>query len=84
MVNIATSLKTENNTFVISNIVPRGDNKKEKVEAVNKLLVYICEQKEITLVDHDNISTKRYLNKSRLHLNAHSKSVSVKNLRNFF
>ena len=46
IVNIATSLKTEDNTFVISNIVPRGDNKKEKVEAVNKLLVYICEQKK--------------------------------------
>ena len=28
IVNIAISLKTEDNTFVISNIVPRGDNKK--------------------------------------------------------
>ena len=28
IVNIATSLKTENNTVVISNIVPRGDSKK--------------------------------------------------------
>ena len=34
-VNIATSLKTENNTVVISNIVPRGDSKKEKAEEVN-------------------------------------------------
>ena len=68
---------------MISNIVPRGDNKKEKVEAVNKLLVYICKQKEIHLVDHGNISTKRHLNKSRLHHNAHSKSAFVKNLRNF-
>ena len=41
IVNIATSLKTENNTVVISNIVPRGDSKKEKAEAVNKLLVDI-------------------------------------------
>ena len=38
---IATSLKTENNTVVNSNIVPRGDSKKEK--AVNNLLVDICE-----------------------------------------
>ena len=35
IVNIATSLKTENNTVVISNIVPRGDSKKEKAEEVN-------------------------------------------------
>ena len=30
IVNIAASLKTENNTVVISNIVPRGDSKKRK------------------------------------------------------
>ena len=83
IVNIATSLKTENNTVVISNIVPRGDSKKEKAEAVNKLLVDICEQKEIPLIDHGNISTKRHLNKSKLHPNAHGKSVLVKNLGNF-
>ena len=83
IVNIATSLKTENNTVVISNIVPRGDSKKEKAEAVNKLLVDICEQREIPLIDHGNMSTKRHLNKSKQHLNAHSKSVFVKNLSNF-
>ena len=83
IVNIATSLKTENNTVVISNIVPRGDSKKEKAEAVNKLLVDICKQKEIPLIDHGNFSTKRHLNKSKLPLNVHGKSVFVKNLRNF-
>ena len=83
IINIATSLKTENNTVVISNVALRGDSKKEKAEAVNKLLVDICEQKEIPLIDHGNISMKRHLNKGRLHLNAHGKSVLVKNLRNF-
>ena len=68
---------------MISNIVPRGDSEKEKAEAVNKLLVDICEQKEIPLIDHGNISTKRHLNKSKLHLNAHGKSVFVNHLRNF-
>ena len=81
--NIATSLKTENSTVVISNIVPRGDSRKEKVEAVSKLLVDNCERKEVPLIDHENINTKRHLNKSRLHLNAHGKSVFVRNLRNF-
>ena len=84
IVNIATSLKTENNTVMISNIVSRGESKKEKAEAVNKLLVDICEQKEIPLIDHGNISTKRDLSKSKLHCNAHGKSVFVKNLRNCF
>ena len=84
IVNIATSSKAENNTVVISNIVPRGDSKKEKAKAVNKLLVDICEQKEIPLIDHGNINTKRHLNKSKLHINMHGKSIFVKNLRNFF
>ena len=75
-------MKTKNNRDVILNVAPRGDSKKEKEEAVNKLLVDICEQKEIPLTDHGNISTKRHLNKSKLHLNEHCKSVFVKNLRN--
>ena len=83
IVNIVTSLKTKNNTVVISNIVLHGDSKKEKEEAVNKLLVNICQQKETSVIDHDDINTKRHLNKSRLHLNVHAKSVFVKNLRTF-
>ena len=78
IVNIAPSLKTENNTVEISNIVQRGDSKKEKAEAVNKLLV------RLQLTNHGNISMKRRLNTSKLHLNAHGKSVFVKNLTNFF
>ena len=69
---------------MISNIVPHGDSKKEKAEAVNKLLFDICKQREIPPVDHDNISTKRHLEKSRLHLNTHGKSVFVKSLRERF
>ena len=84
IVNIVTSLKTENNTVVILIIVLHIDSKKEKEEAVNKLLVNICQQKEISVIDHDDINTKRHLNKSRLHLNAHTKSVFAKNLRRFF
>ena len=78
IVNIAPSLKTENNTVEISNIVPRGDSKKGKAEAVNKLLV------RLQLTNHGNISMKRRLNTSKLHLNAHGKSVFVKNLTIFF
>ena len=74
---------------MISNIVPRGNRKIKKVEAVNKLLFNICKQKEIPLVglplvSHGNVSTKIHLNKSRQYLNAHGKSVFAKNLRNFF
>ena len=49
---------------MISNIVPSGDSKKEKTEAVSQLLVDICEQKEIPMVDHDNINTKIHFKKA--------------------
>ena len=56
--------KTENNTNVISNIVPSGDSKKEKTEAVSQLLVDICEKKEIPMIDHGNINTKIHFKKA--------------------
>ena len=69
---------------MISNIVPRGDSKKEKAEAVNKLLVNnVFQQKEIH-VGHGNINTKRHLKKNKLHHNAHNESVFIKNFRIFF
>ena len=49
---------------MISHIVPSGDSKKEKTEAVSQLLVDICEQKEIPMVDHGNINTKIHFKKA--------------------
>lgn len=49
---------------MISNIVPSGDSKKEKTEAVSQLLVDICEKKEIPMVDHGNINTKIHFKKA--------------------
>ena len=79
IVDIAASLKTGNNTVVISKIVPRRKSKKEKTEAVNKLLVNTCEQQQNPLW-HGNINRERHLNKSRVHLNADGKSIFVRNI----
>ena len=51
------------------------DNTHEEIAAAAK--------KEIPLVNHDKINTKRQLNKSRLHLNAHGKSIFVRTLKKF-
>ena len=80
--NIVTSLKTENNTVVISNIVLRGDSKKKKRRKQLTNSWSASTNKKIPLVDHGNINRKRNLSQSKLHLNAHGKSVFVKNLRN--
>ena len=73
IVDIAASLKTGNNTVVISK------SKKEKTEAVNKLLVNTCEQQQNPLW-YGNINRERHLNKSRVHLNADGKSIFVRNI----
>ena len=57
---------TEKNKIVILNIVPRGDNYKEKGEIL-----------------HNNINSKRNLNRSKLHFNNYGNLAFVKNTRNF-
>ena len=67
-------LKTENNTIVVSTIVPRGDAYNTKVEKVNTLLKEFCENNGIYTISHDNVNVKKHLNKRKLHLN--DKSIS--------
>ena len=63
----AESIKKEDNNVVLSAIVPRGDKLNEKAKKVNSLLEKACNQKQIDLIMHSNINTKRHLNRSRLH-----------------
>lgn len=64
VVNVTESLKSDQNTVVISATVPRADNFKEKVAEVNKLLTLKCREKGLLLMLLDNINPKRHLNKS--------------------
>ena len=80
IVETAESIKEDN--VVLSAIVRRGDKLNEKAEKVNSLLEKACDQKQIDLIMHSNINTKRHLNRSRLHLNGYGKSVFIRNIRN--
>ena len=40
-------------------------------------------KKQITIINHSNISPKRHLNRSKLQFNNFGRSVFVKNIRNF-
>ena len=75
------SIKTEDNNFVLSAIVPRGDKLNEKAGEVNNLLEKA--QKQMDLVKYSNINTKRHLNRSKLHLNGYGKSIFIRNFRNY-
>ena len=71
IVESAELIKTDDNNVVLSAIVRRGDKLNKKVEKVNSLLEKACNQKQIDLIMHSNINSKRHLNRNRLHLNGY-------------
>ena len=75
IVETAESIKKEANNVLLSAMVPRGDKLNEKAKKVNSLLEKACNQKQIDLIMHSNINTKRHLNRSKLHLNGYGKSI---------
>ena len=75
--------KLESTNIVISDIVTREDGYKSKADEANKILEEICSKKGIPLIRNNNISSKRHLNRSRLHLNDTGVSVLVGNFTTF-
>ena len=76
-------LKTENNNFILSVIVPSGNKLNQKTEKVNNLLEKPCNQNQIDLAKNSNMNIKRHLNRSKLHLNSYRKSIFIQNIRNY-
>ena len=83
ILNVANSLKLENNTVIVSSIVPRDDENKKKVDEVNIILEELCKANNVGMISHRNINPKRHLNRSRLRLNYAGVSLFVKNFRHF-
>ena len=63
--------------------MPRGDQYKEKVEILSKVINEACHKENIPMINHNNINPKRHLNESKLHFNNYGSSVFAKNIRNF-
>ena len=82
VVTLAESMKAENNK-IISSIVCRADSFKEKVDDVNAYLEEICAEKDIAVITHSKINSKRHLNKNRLHLNDAGISMLVRKFLSF-
>ena len=82
-INVAESLKSTQSNVVVSAIVPRADNFKEKTAEVNKCLVWKSREKDIPLIFHDNIIPEIHLNKSKLRFNNYGNGVFVRNLKEF-
>ena len=84
IVELALSLKNENNNIYVSLIVPRNDNLNNKVNEVNSRLTNMCNHRGFPVINHTKtIDPGNHLNESQLHLNRYSNIEFTKNFKKF-
>ena len=67
---LAMSLKDNNNSVVVSGIVPRHDNLNNKATVVNNRLLLMCKEQKIPFIaNSENTDSSKHHNESKLHLN---------------
>ena len=67
---LSISLKDNDNSVIVSGIVPKNDNLNNKFTEVSNCLFLICKERKIPYIAHsENIDSSKHLNASKLHLN---------------
>ena len=80
-IDLATSLKNDDNTVTVSGIVPRLDDLNNKTNEVNHRLVLMCKERNISFLSHEeSIDPSKHLNESKLHLNSNGIKIFAKKL----
>ena len=79
ILNLALSIKSDDNEIVISGIVPRNDGLNPKGIAVNNFLKQKLPQNNIAFIDNENINPKMHLNNSGLHPNYKGVAILANN-----
>lgn len=69
IIDLANSIKTSNNDIIISGLIVRDDEHNTKSEQVNEFLINKCVESNFFYLDNSNISARKHLNSSGLHLN---------------
>ena len=70
IVDLAMSLKSSGSSVIVSGIIPRFDNLKNKASVVNNRLALMCKDRKVPFVSHsETIDSSKHLNESKLHLN---------------
>ena len=83
-IDLATSLKNDDNTVTVSGIVPRLDDLNNKANEVNRRLVLMCKERNISFLSHDeSIDPSKHLNESKLHLNSNGIKIFAENFSRF-
>ena len=76
---LAMSLKDNDNSVIVSGIVPRNDNLNNKATEVNSRLLLMCKKRKISFIAHsENIDSSKHLNESNLYLNHNGIKVFAK------
>ena len=82
-IDLATSLKNDDNTVTVSGIVPKLEDLNYK-ENVNRHLVLMCKERNVSFLSLDeSIDPGKQLNKSKLHLNSNGVKISAENFSRF-
>ena len=82
--DLATSLKNDDNTVTVSGIAPRLDDLNNKANEVNRRLVLMCKERNISFLSHDeSIDPNKHLNESKLHLNSNGIKIFAENFSRF-
>ena len=83
-IDLATTLKNDDNTVTVSGTVPRLDDLNNKATEVNCRLVLMCKERNISVLSHDeSIDPSKHLNESKLHLNSNGIKIFAENFSRF-
>ena len=75
-IDLATSLKNDGNTVTVSGIVSRLDELNNKANEVNRRLMLMCKERNISFLSYDeSIDPRKHLNESKSHLNSNGIKV---------
>ena len=83
-IDLETSLKNVDNTVTVPGIVSRLDDLSNKANEVNRRVVLMCKEKNISFLSHDeSIDLSKHLNESKLHLNSNGIKIFAANASRF-
>ena len=83
IMKLTLELKHPNKDIMVSGIVPRMDKFNDKGIQANNVLKSECKKYNFLFIDNENISTKKHLNGSGLHLNYNGKLMLVNNFLSY-
>ena len=82
-IDLATSLQNDDNTVTVSSIVPRLHDLNNKATEVNRRLVLMCKERNISFLSHESINPSKHLNESKLDLNTNGIKILAENFSRF-